>query len=73
MEVKKEITKDTSGGRRTFVVTPDMGNVMLRKSMNSVPPGNSMMVSCRKLLYQSLFSLAIEIPEVFGKAVCKKK
>jgi hypothetical protein len=39
MEVKKEITIDTKGGRSTFVVTPDMGKVMFRKSMNYVPPG----------------------------------
>jgi hypothetical protein len=34
MEVKKEITREIKGGRRILVVTPDMGKVMCRKSMN---------------------------------------
>jgi hypothetical protein len=32
MEVKKEMTIETRGGRSTFVVTPEMGNVVFRKS-----------------------------------------
>jgi hypothetical protein len=37
MEVKNEITRETSGGRSTLVVTPDTGNVMFRKSTASLP------------------------------------
>ena len=33
MEVRKEITKETSGGAKMFVVTPDMGNDTCKKSM----------------------------------------
>jgi hypothetical protein len=73
MEVKKEITMDTRGGRRTFVVTPDMGNVMLRNSMNSVPPGQR-----RDRSIAGSYCIKVCFPwqqKYRGgrKAVCKKK
>jgi hypothetical protein len=33
MEVKKDMISETSGGSSTFVVTPEMGNVMVKKSI----------------------------------------
>jgi hypothetical protein len=37
MEVKKEMTSETSGGRSRLVVTPEIGKVMFKKSM-TIPP-----------------------------------
>jgi hypothetical protein len=36
MPVKKEITKDTSGGIKTYVFTPDTEKVIFKNSMNSI-------------------------------------
>jgi hypothetical protein len=41
MEVKKEMTSDTSGGRSRLVVTPEMGNVMFKKSTTIPPDGEN--------------------------------
>jgi len=35
MEVKNEMTREINGGRSRLVVTPDMGKVMFRKSINN--------------------------------------
>jgi hypothetical protein len=35
MDVKKEITRETKGGRRTLVVTPDIGKVIFSKSIGA--------------------------------------
>jgi hypothetical protein len=39
MEVKNEMTREINGGSRILVVTPDMGKVIVKKSMASCPPG----------------------------------
>ncbi len=41
IDVKNEITIATNGGNRTFVLTPDMGNRILKKSTIRPPQEKS--------------------------------
>jgi len=35
MDVKKEMAREMSGGRRTLMVTPDIGKVMFKMSIGA--------------------------------------